>query len=317
MTIKRICITGGNGLLGTKLLQAARESFHCVSIDVQPFPIFSSDRVVYMQGDVTDPQATAEQIKAADPDWVIHAAALTDVDACEREKEKAWTMNVQGCENVVRVCSDQHLPLVFVSTDYVFDGNSGPYGEEDPVHPLNHYGLTKSEGEKIVRAGLEDFIIVRTMVLYGWARRVRNNYALWLIDTLGRGETVRIVVDQFGTPTLADDLAEALLLGVNRNLRGLYHMAGSEFLSRHAFATLVAEVFSFDPSLIFETTSDRLKQPARRPRMSGLKTDRMTRETGYRFSSVRDGLAVIRRQMEENHIRFQNGFRDEEYKSRE
>lgn len=297
--MKRICVTGGNGLLGSKIIAAAKEAYGLISIDLQEHSLSRVHDLEYIRGDVTDKEFILHQVERSCPDVVIHAAAFTDVDGCEREKEKAWDVNVEGTRNVALACKTLGIKMIHLSTDYVFDGKSGPYDEEDKPNPVGHYGKTKLESEDVVRDILDDFIIARTMVLYGYAPGKQSNFVIWLVKKLRNGERVRIVDDQFGTPTLADDLAGALIVLFEKDGRGLYNTAGGECLSRYDFATRTAEIFELDASLVARITTAELDQDAKRPLRSGLRIDKIRGEFGVEFSSVTEGLRIVKQQMTE------------------
>jgi len=291
-------VTGGNGLLGSKVLSAACGRFRLVSIDLHVSPVVQYNDLEYLQGDVTERETIQKRIFDARPDCVIHTAAFTDVDGCEKEREEAWKANVQGTENVAISCRTLDIKMIHLSTDYVFDGKSGPYSEEDEPHPISFYGKIKLESEKVVQEHLENFIIARTMVLYGYSPKVRHNFVTWLVEKLSQRERVTIVEDQYGNPTLVDDLAKALLILFERDGCGIYHTAGKDWLNRYDFAVSVAKVFQLDRSLIGRTTTDCLNQPAPRPLKSGLKSNKILREFGVTFSQVEEGLRRMREQME-------------------
>ena len=285
-------------MLGSKVLQAAELEYRVVSIDLEPGPLAEYGHVVYIQGDITDAQGIHERIIGAKPDCVIHTAAFTDVDGCERERTKARQVNVDGARNVALTCKKLGVKMIHLSTDYVFDGQAGPYLEEDEPSPIGYYGETKLESESVIRQILDDYVIARTMVLYGYALGVRLNFVTWMVDRLRQENPVSIVDDQFGTPTLADDLARSLLTLYQKDGRGLYHTAGSECLSRYAFALSVADVFGLDASLISRTATADLNQASRRPLRSGLKIDKIRREMGVDFSSTSQGLRIMKQQMD-------------------
>ena len=293
-----ICVTGGNGLLGSKVLQAAEPEYRVVSIDLETAPRAEYDHGVYIQGDITDAEGIYERIVGVKPDCVIHTAAFTDVDGCERERTKARNVNVDGARNVAMACKKLGIKMIHLSTDYVFDGQAGPYSEEDESSPVGFYGETKLESEGVIRQILDDYVIARTMVLYGYSPGVRMNFVTWLLDRLRQRDRVSIVDDQFGTPTLADDLARSLLILHQKDGRGLYNTAGSECLSRYAFAIRIADVFDLDASLIKRITTADLNQTAKRPLRSGLKIDKIRREMGVDFSSASQGLRIMKQQMD-------------------
>jgi dTDP-4-dehydrorhamnose reductase len=295
--MKILFVTGGNGLLGCKLVELAGRSYHVVFSDIQEKPSRVIPNGEYVRCDITNRKSLKDVFGNAKPDAVFHAAAFTDVDGCETQKDTAWKVNVFGTENVASVCRKFGVRLIHVSTDYVFDGNAGPYSETDVPNPISYYGKTKLEAEKIVQSVLPDAVIVRTIVMYGFAPFARNNFVTGLVQKLSRREPVNIVTDQYGNATLADDLVRAMLLLYEKNAKGIYHATGEEWLNRFDFAVKIAEVFGLDKSLISPTTSDAFKQPAPRPLRSGLKTDKIRAEFGFVFSSVSEGLRRVRDQM--------------------
>src|SRR5439155_540902 len=200
--------------------------------------------------DVADAPATKELLERVRPRRVIHTAAMTDVDGCERAPEAAWRANVDGAESVARACRAVGAHLVHLSTEYVFDGRAGPYSEDDPTNPISVYGRTKLESEMIVRELCPSAAIARTTVLYGYASNARPNFVTWLIGQLRAGRAVRVVDDQIGSPTLADNLAEMCLALALGRAGGVYHTVGADRIDRFSFARLVAEVFRLDAGLI-------------------------------------------------------------------
>ena len=294
---KRILITGGNGLLGIKLLRQAAVEYHITAIDLHDNPVVEISDMDYFKVDITDEENIRTIIKKIKPDCIINTAALTDVDACEDRKELAWNVNVNGTKNIAACCKELGIKLIHISSDYVFDGNNGPYTEDDEIKPINYYGYTKFESEKIVQEFLSDYAICRTTVLYGYESMVRMNFVTWLIQMLKDKKKLKIVTDQVGTPTLADDLSSALLTILKKNGRGIYNTVGSELIDRYSFAIKVASVFNQDVSLIEKTTSDLLKQKAERPLKAGLKIDKIKSELGVNFSSVDEGLIRLKKQI--------------------
>jgi dTDP-4-dehydrorhamnose reductase len=296
--LRTVCVTGGNGLLGAKLTELAGRSSRVVSADIQDGPSVESHNLTYVRADITDPAQVDSLLRRAKPEAVFHTAAFTDVDGCETRREAAWSVNVSGTENLAAACRRHGVRLIHLSTDYVFDGIAGPYSETDEPNPVSYYGKTKLESERVVQSLLPDALIARTMVLYGYSAGARPNFVTWLVAALKRGTPVRIVTDQSGNPTLADDLARALLLMFERRASGIIHAAGGERMNRFDFALKTAGIFGLDASLISPTTSAEFKQAATRPLRSGLRTDKIEREFGFRFSTAAEGLRVVREQMD-------------------
>ena len=295
--MKKLCVTGGSGLLGCKLLQASQGSYEVLSLDVAEPGVFISSVINHAVCDITDAEALNRQLERFHPDVIIHTAAFTDVNGCEKDEQKAQNVNVQGTLNVARACQSMGAKLIHLSTDYVFDGSAGPYKETDEPNPINVYGRTKLESEQIVRNLVEDFVIARAMVLFGYVTGVRQNFVTWLIGELQRKKPIHIVDDQYGTPTLADDLALALLLLEKSGAKGLYHLAGSDCISRYEFALCIAQVFELDKNLILRTDSEMFLQPAKRPLKSGLVNQKIMQEYDFRFRSLMEGLNHMKHQM--------------------
>ena len=290
----KLLITGSNGLLGQRLIARA-------PADAQIIPTFHSHPGIqpnFELLDVTEGGQVESLLERIRPDWVIHTAALTDVDGCELKRDLAWRTNVVGTENIARACESRGTGLLHVSTDYVFDGTSGPYDETAPTHPINIYGMTKLEAEQRVLSVKSHAAVVRTIVLYGYSTGVRPNFVTWLIQSLQNAGSVRVVTDQWGNPTLADDLADFLITLCKKRATGLFHFAGPDLLTRHEMALRVCRRFGLDGTVVPISTSE-LGQSARRPLRSGLKTDLVQRRFQIRPKSFDDGLNILAEQFED------------------
>ncbi len=290
----RVLVTGSNGLLGQKLAAYAPDTAEVFGLDLQQTNLATVIR--YETVDLGDKTAVQEIVRREHPQWIINAAAYTDVDGAEKNREVCRRVNVSAVENLASACAQNSVKLVHLSTDYIFDGHNGPYGEDDPPHPIGWYGETKLAGEKVLQHAAIDYAIVRTMVLYGVGRQVRPNFVTWLVDKLRKREPVRIVTDQFGNTTLADELAEGIWKLMAADGRGVYHMAGSEIVDRYSFAMKIAEIFELDNQLIQAITTAQLQQQAPRPMKSGLLVEKAMRDLGVRLSNVEDGLRRCRTQ---------------------
>jgi dTDP-4-dehydrorhamnose reductase len=269
-----LLITGASGLLGTKLCQLAVErNYETYASYGQHKPLCGTP----LELSIFDPRAQRQAFDEIKPDAVVHAAALTDVDKCEMEKQLAWKTNVEATENLAQLCKERDVFLVYVSTDYVFDGQKGMYKETDNPAPINYYGLTKLKGEEAVQA-LDNHCIARGSVIYGSTPATgKINFALWLLDKLRKKEEVKIATDQWNSPTLNLNMAEMILEAVEKRIVGTLHLAGATRLSRYEFAEHIAEVFNLDPTYITPTRSDQLKWVAKRPRDSSLNVDKAER----------------------------------------
>lgn len=305
MSSNRILVVGCNGLLGQKVTELlVRGSAYSVGLaSLAPKPHRVLPQTEYFQLDITSRKDVKTIVTQFDPDVVVNAAAMTNVDACERDRELAWKINVAGVEHLIEAAKKRDAQIVHISTDYVFDGKSGPYLEDDRPEPLSYYGKTKLASENAMRSSGLPFVLLRTIVLYGYAPGAKPNFALWLIDNLEKKLPVRIVDDQFGNPTLADDLAYAIVSAIDLGRNGTYHVAGRDVVSRYQFALTLAKVFEFDASLITPIKTSQLKQPATRPLRSGLVTLKAEVELGLHPSSVEEGLRILKTQMQRTHRR--------------
>jgi len=299
MDIERILVVGSNGLLGQKVAeQLVRGSnYHVTLASIEDAPVKDIPSAPYLAMDMTNRKLVRDAVGAVNPEVIINCAAMTNVDACETEREMAWKINVGGVEHLIDAARKNSAMIVHVSSDYVFDGKSGPYSEDDRPEPISYYGKSKLASENVLKTSGLPYFIARTMVLYGFAEGVKANFALWLIKSLKEGQTVRVVDDQIGNPTLVDDLAFGLIRGMELGKIGLYHLAGRDIQSRYEFATTLARVFHLDAGLIHPIKTASLKQPAARPLNSGLVTLKAEVELGFKPSETEQGLTVLKTQL--------------------
>jgi dTDP-4-dehydrorhamnose reductase len=295
----RLLITGSNGLLGQKLAELFLRSTHysVVLTSSQPESVLQNERIDYRQVDISQKADVRRIVEETEPEVIINAAAMTDVDRCETDRERAWRTNVVGVENLAYSAKLVGARIIQISTDYVFDGKSGPYDELNRPNPISYYGRTKLAAENVLRTTGIPHCIIRTMVLYGMGFQVKLNFALWALKSLSDGTSIRAVDDQFGNPTLVDDLAFAILPVVEGGRTGIYHIAGAELTSRYEFARQIASTFGFDLKMVTPIKSATLKQAAARPLKSGFVTLKAETELGIRMSGVKQGLSVLKNQM--------------------
>lgn len=282
----KVLITGSSGMLGLDLCRELRKDYVVEGAD-----IVASDRqgVKFYQSDITDRNNIAGIIADARPNFVIHTAAWTDVDACEREEEKAYLVNAQGTENVALACKDAGAVLVYISTDFVFDGRKkSPYKETDKPAPLSVYGASKLKGEEGVRRALKNYFILRTSWLYGKNGR---NFVDTIIAKAQAEKTLRVVDDQAGSPTYTKDLARAIhaLLdmvtqgqGVRGKRGGVYHISNSGRVSWFEYARAIVKLAGL-PAKVIPISAKELGRPARRPEMSALDNSKFIKFTGCRL----------------------------------
>lgn len=307
MQHRSIVVTGAAGLVGTKVVQkllTLGDTVHAV-VRRQP-PIGHPTTTVSAQEATSCVTLHTIDMLADKPDWtwmetahssvVIHCGAMTDVDGCERDPASAYAINERATRLLAEACSRYRAHLLMVSTDYVFDGadeHPGPYSEDDPVHPLGHYGRSKWYGELAVRGACEGktaWTICRTSVVYGSTPWTRANFLTWLLTKLRNGEPIKIVDDQIGSPTLADDLADMLIEIARQQATGVFHTAGGTIVDRYRFALSVANQFGLDSSLIQPVASSEFQQAARRPLKAGLRIDKLRQKLGVTPLSLDESL---------------------------
>jgi dTDP-4-dehydrorhamnose reductase len=266
----KILITGASGLLGSKMAEIAnRRDYQVYSGYIKDKPLHGTP----VRFDVSDNNQVGKAFEKVKPEVVVHSAALTDVDKCETDKQLAWKTNVIGTKNIAEATRRNKAFLIYVSTDYVFNGQKGKYDENDKPDPINYYGLTKLEAECLIEGLIEDYCIARGSVIYGSTPAAgKINFALWLLNKLNRKEQVNIVIDQWNSPTLNSSMAEMALEIAERKLKGIFHTSGATRISRFDFARLIAQTFSLDDNLINAATSANFSWAANRPRDSSLNT---------------------------------------------
>jgi dTDP-4-dehydrorhamnose reductase len=292
----RILITGCNGLLGQKLVELAPIHHELFGLDLADQGLVM-DGSSYYSGSIVDRKPLLRIAQETKPDWILNAAAYTDVDGAESERELCWNVNVSGVENVVYVARKCRAKVVHISTDYIFDGKDGPYDEEAVPNPLGFYGRSKLAGENVLKISPVPYAIARTMVLYGTGKNLRPNFVTWLIEQLQDGNRVNVVNDQFGNTTLVDELAAGIWSIVRKRKLGVFHIAGSEIVDRFTFAEKIAHVFDLEALLINPISTEDLSQAAPRPMISGLKVDKAVKELGLKLSNVEEGLFKLKMQM--------------------
>jgi dTDP-4-dehydrorhamnose reductase len=243
--------------------------------------------------DLMDGSGVADIVRASRPDVIIHTAALTDVDLCETNKDLAYRMNVLGTKTLTEAAREVGAFIVYTSTDYVFDGSRGMYREEDATDPVNYYGYSKLQGESYCDA------VARTCVIYG-SRPASGkvNFALWILERLRKGETVRVVTDQYITPTLNTNLALMVLELAERKLEGVYHLAGATRISRYDFAIELARSFGLDQDRVTRSNMNEMTWAAKRPADSSLDTYKASTSLDAKPWRIEEALRTLKVEIE-------------------
>lgn len=302
---KRILITGANGLLGQKLvaLLTQQPAVDLIATARGENRLPFSEGYTYRSMDITDRQQVLDVIGEVRPAVVIHGAAMTDVDKCELHKDACWAQNVQAVEYIIEACRATDAFLLHVSTDFIFDGTAGPYDETAEANPISFYGWSKQAGESAVRYSGQTgkplrWAIARTVLVYGIAHDMsRSNIILWVKKSLEDGKTIKVVTDQWRSPTLAEDLAMGCYLIAEKEAEGIFNISGKEVLTPYDMAIRTADYFGLDKSLITMADASTFTQVARRPPRTGFILDKARTVLGYDPHSFEEGIAVLADQL--------------------
>lgn len=295
----KVLITGANGLLGQKLVNLYENNNDIEVIAAarganrNPFGSYT-----YEQMDVTVRSEVDKIISKHTPDVVINTAAMTHVDECELNPEACQKLNVDAVSHLIDACKKTGSFLIHLSTDFIFDGEDGPYKEDDLPNPLSKYAESKLESEKLLVASEVKFAIVRTMLVYGIVHDMsRSNIILWVKKSLEEKQLIKVVNDQWRTPTLAEDLAKGCALIAEKQAEGIWHISGKDLLTPYEMAIATAEFFDLDKALIEKADGSIFTQPAKRPPKTGFILDKARRELGYEPVSFKEGIAILKSQL--------------------
>ncbi len=296
----KILLTGANGLLGQKLVELIlRKGEHKLIATARGknrLPI--QEGFTYQSLDITNKIEVATVIGKYKPDAVINTAAMTNVDQCELEKEAGWDANVNSVKYLVEACEAHNCYLLHLSTDFIFDGTKGPLTEEETPAPVNYYGEGKLAAEKIIINSNLKWAMARTVLVYGVvADMSRSNIILWVKNSLESGKAIKVVNDQWRTPTLAEDLAMGCYLIVAQQAEGIYNISGKDMLTPYDMALKVRDYFDLEGSLISKADSSTFSQPAKRPAKTGFMIDKAIKELGYNPHSFDEGIEIIANQV--------------------
>ena len=300
--MKTILVTGSNGLLGQKItekvLKEGGVNLVATSKGANRYPVKSGYQYVSM--DILNPVEVKNVIEKYKPDAIIHTAAMTNVDTCEEQKELAYQLNVESVITLVSIAEEYNIQLVHLSTDFIFDGEDGPYDELAAPNPLSYYGETKLKAEEVLKNSKAKWAILRTIIVYGIVSDMsRSNIVLWAKGALEKGNPINVVNDQWRMPTLAEDLADICLLAIEHDAQGVYNASGKDLMSISELVARVADFWNLDKSLIKEISAETLNQTAKRPKKTGFILDKSMTDLKYNPHSFEQGLAILDQQMKE------------------
>lgn len=286
----KIIATGLSGLVGSRIQELLSDKYQF------------EDLSLTTGVDITDSDKVFSLLSSSNASLVLHLAAKTDVDGCQEDMNQgtngqAWKINVEGTKNVINACARSGKQLIYVSTDFVFDGKKEkPYGEEDTPSPINWYGQTKYEGEKLVASSSLPWVILRIAYPYR-ANFPKRDFLRVLIDKLKNREKLKLVTDHIMTPTFVDDLSNVLDSIIGNNLTGVFHAVGSQFVSPFEAGNIISNIFGFDKNLLQKTTREEFfKNRAPRPFNAALKNDKI-QKLGIKMKSFEEGVLEVKKQL--------------------
>jgi dTDP-4-dehydrorhamnose reductase len=297
--MQKILVTGSNGLLGQKLVYALREDkdVDLIATAKGENRLIEKNGYSYFSLDISNKENVKEAIEKFAPDTIIHTAAMTNVDACETEKEMCRLLNVASVRFFVEAIEHfkaKRIHFIHLSTDFIFDGKNGPYTEEDEANPISYYGQSKYDAELFVKNSTIDWAILRTIIVYGITDNMsRSNIVLWAREALSKKQHIKVVDDQFRSPTLAEDLAQGCILAAKKKAKGIYNVSGKDTMSILELVCRVAGYFHLSTDTIEVVKSETLNQAAKRPPKTGFIIDKAIKELGYNPHSFEEGIKIV------------------------
>ena len=287
---KKILIFGGSGLVGSTFINYAKDFFDVsYTYNTNNFKI---DNTKSLKIDLlSDSEKIPTLIKQHNPDVIVHMVAFPSVDFCEENRELAAELHVNVTKKIVEHAELNSSKVIFLSTDAVFQGElNKKYTEDDLTIPVNYYGVTKLDAEKVVLENSNN-IVIRTSVIYGW--HAKSRFTNWILDCLKDKKTVDPFIDQFNCPTLVDDLAKSMIKMINLDVSGLFHASGKTCINRYDFAVKLSKKFGYDENLIVPVTSKEKKQEAPRPNSTCLDSSKLEKIIGFEFLNIDEGISFI------------------------
>lgn len=299
--MKKILITGSNGLLGQKLVKLlkSKKTYRIFALSRGEDRMIDQKGYTYYNVDITQKKELTNTIVKIKPDYIIHTAAMTNVDACELNQKECDSINVDAVKTIVDLCKVYNIHLIHLSTDFIFDGEKkGYYKEDDKPNPINYYGLSKLKSERIISNEKINYTILRTILVYGTVDgNDRSNIVLWVKKSLEQRKSINVVTDQYRMPTFADDLAESCLLSIENNAVGIFNVSSNRLMSIYDVAIEVARTFNLDRTLINPIETSQLKLPAMRPPNTGFNLDRSILTLQLPSYSFTERLQVFKDQL--------------------
>ena len=305
MRKKKVLVTGSNGLLGQKIVYnlIQRKDIELIASSRGPNRLVKKSGYQYFELDLTEKNAVENVIYSQKPDSVVNCAAMTNVDACEINQFDCWNINVSAVEYLAKAIEDIKGHLLQISTDFIFDGTAGPYIENDKPNPLHYYAESKLASEKLIQKIMTKWSIARTIIVYGITDNMsRSNLVLWAKGEMEKGNKINVIMDQYRSPTLAEDLAKGCVKIIDQGAHGIFHLSGPKTYSILQLVHLVADFYKLDKSLINPISSESLNQAAKRPLVTGFVIEKAKNQLGYQPVDFLDGIAIMDKQIKKYEI---------------
>jgi dTDP-4-dehydrorhamnose reductase len=288
-----VLITGANGFVGYYLVRQLLDKKYSVFATGKGncrLPFSGDKNFTYLEMDFTDPFSVHDVFEKVKPGMVVHAGAMSKPDECELDQMKAFLVNVEGTVQLLINSHEYQSFFIFLSTDFVFDGETGMYSEEDPPQPVNYYGRTKLEAEEAVKEYEGEWAIVRTVLVYGKNFSGHPNILSVVKHKLETGEEYNVVDDQLRTPTYVEDLAGGIVSIIEKKATGIFHLSGKEKMTPYQMAIQTARYLELDEKLINRVTAASFTQPAKRPPRTGFRIEKAKKILGYDPLGFEEGL---------------------------
>lgn len=292
-------ITGITGLLGRSLYATSRGQHEIGGVYYPERDLPIPFKIPIYAIDAAERKGMFTALKVFKPDVIIHTAGIGNVDYAEQNKEETYKINVGGTQEIIDLCEENKIRLIYISSNAVFNGEDPLYSENDVVTPINYYGQLKVKAEKMVKSSKADWAIVRPILMYGWPYPgERGNHVVYWVNTLRSGQTIKVVDNVYSKPLYSDSCAEAIWEIIRQGKQDLYHVAGGDHISLYEFALATADVFKLDKGLITPVPDTYFPELAPRPRDTSFSTEKIEKELGFKPVSVREGLLQMKRSEE-------------------
>jgi len=299
--LKKIIITGSNGLLGQKMVKLllSKNNYEIHALSRGENRLANKEGYTYHRIDITKKDQLTKLVSEIQPLYIVHTAAMTNVDACELNQAKCDMINVDTVKTLVDLCKINNIHLIHLSTDFIFDGMKGAfYTEEDDPNPLSYYGLSKLKSEKIILNTISRYTIIRTILVYGLVdHNDRSNIVLWVKNSIENKKEINVVTDQYRMPTLAEDLAESCLLAIENDAFGIFNVSSNKLMSIYEIAIEVAKMFHLDINYIKPIITSELNLPAKRPFKTGFDLNKSITELKLPSYTFVERLQVFKNQL--------------------